>query len=1045
MKHTKEEAYEIIKGLVEKFENNKPLYMSKSGVQGEREIEEHLITPLFEALGWNDNANSTSLFDYDMRLQYPIDLKRGISRGGIGTKKVDFAFRIKGKNKFFVEAKVPSRELKPKVGQKPSQDTIESIWQAKTYGWSKNVSIVILTDFEEFRVFNTVAKPNKEKYWDLVISELDFKYSEYTSKFDLIWNTFSKDAVNNGSLDKYESGVLSIKKQSLDESLLEVIKGWRKTLSQNISYNLKKENKGQLTSEDLTEAVQTIIDRLIFIRFLEDNHIENDLYLKKYYDKNNEYFEESEDIYQSIIERIHLLAEDYNGNIFGKSNKDRHFSESLTISNSTFKSILKDLYDNSPYDFSIIPIEILGKIYEQYLGEVITIKTAGQIEITQKPDVRDAGGVFYTPEFIVNYIVEETVGKTIKGKSPTFISKIKILDPSCGSGSFLIGACKILFAEYESYFQKEYEEGNLKSLNKKYQVIETEEEIIKIGKPVKMKFNKFILTVEQKREIIINNLFGVDIDKQAVEVTKMSLFLKILEESSETEKESVLHGMKNIGKEKNRILPNLNNNIKTGNSLIENHLISDKCFIWNNVGLYNKELNVYSNRGFPDIFQNGGFDIIIGNPPWGASFNDIELKYLKELFKDIVVRMIDSYMYFVKHSINYLLKINGLWGMIVPDVILYQSDAKKLRKYIIDNSSIGSIHNMGNVFYKVNRPSTILTLRKVVSKNKYSYQATDLTKQDLFSKEQHLLDSKKFNKINISNIYDSDDLLFNVTDLSKSINVLDKIKTLSKNIIADIIDIDGIQRGASPDYKDAFIVDKTTIDKFNIEKKFLHPTVTGGIHIKRFHTLNPELFLIYTTRNTQKTEIPNIIKYIMQYKDKITCKEVALGKHPIYALHRPRKEHIYNKTKILGVITEDEIIVDIDSNNLYPTDGIYFFGVNEKVKLEYVIGVLNSNLYKFIYRLYAMEKDRVMAQVKPTLLEKIPFIIAEVKIQELISIMVIDLKSLNQSYYKSNLNNEKEQIFTKIAILSQRLNESIYEIYNLNKEEILMVESIVNS
>ena len=183
-----------------------------------------------------------------------------------------------------------------------------------------------------------------------------------------------------------------------------------------------------------------------------------------------------------------------------------------------------------------MPADILGQVYEQFLGQVIRITPARQVKIEPKPEVKKAGGVYYTPTYIVDYIVKNTVGKLVDGKTPRQLVKIRVLDPACGSGSFLIGAYQFLLNWYRDEYVKD---GPQKHKN----------EI------VRDEVGNWRLTLNEKKKILTRHIYGVDIDTQAVEVTKLSLLLKVLEGESQFK---LFH---------ERALPDLGNNIKCGNSL----------------------------------------------------------------------------------------------------------------------------------------------------------------------------------------------------------------------------------------------------------------------------------------------------------------------------------------------------------------------------------------------------------------------------------------------------------------------------------------------
>jgi len=305
----------------------------------------------------------------------------------------------------------------------------------------------------------------------------------------------------------------------------------------------------------------------------------------------------------------------------------------LTIDDKTLKDIFKNLYyPDSPYEFSVLPSDILGQVYEKFLGKVICLTPSHQAKIEEKPEVRKAGGVYYTPTYIVDYIVKNTVGKLVAGKKPGprgAVSKLKILDPACGSGSFLIGAYQFLLdwhlAQYTNDSPEKWAKGKTPRL---YQSDKGD----------------WRLTTDERKRILINNIYGVDIDSQAVEVTKLSLLLKVLEGEDE----------QSMGKQmflfQQRVLPDLGNNIKCGNSLIgPDFYQNQQMTLLDDEEIY--RVNAFDwHTEFSKIRKDGGFDAVIGNPPWGAKLKNDELIYLKHRHKAIIVRMIDSYMYFIHKS-----------------------------------------------------------------------------------------------------------------------------------------------------------------------------------------------------------------------------------------------------------------------------------------------------------------------------------------------------------------------------------------------------------
>ena len=319
----------------------------------------------------------------------------------------------------------------------------------------------------------------------------------------------------------------------------------------------------EIDEYNLNIAVQKLIDRLIFLRIAEDRLIEKPDLLHEISHKANVYIS---------LNNIFATADlKYNSNLFNSE----AWMVALNIDDKILNEIIDEMYPpKCPYEFSVLPIEILGHAYEQFLGKTIKFsrktKFGHSIEIEEKPEVRKAGGVYYTPDYIVDYIVENTVGEKVNGPrtpgggkadkggkplTPEEIASLKILDPACGSGSFLIGAYDYLIRYHLEYFLK----------NKTHK-----EKALSAGIIYEAGEGKYKLSTKTKSEILVNNIFGVDIDQQAVEVTKLSLLLKVLEDENLEYKEKLFKT------EQLHMLPDLSANIKCGNSLIGSDYYEDK-------------------------------------------------------------------------------------------------------------------------------------------------------------------------------------------------------------------------------------------------------------------------------------------------------------------------------------------------------------------------------------------------------------------------------------------------------------------------------------
>ncbi|MCX6867499.1 MAG: N-6 DNA methylase, partial [Verrucomicrobia bacterium] len=310
----------------------------------------------------------------------------------------------------------------------------------------------------------------------------------------------------------------------------------------------------------------------------------------------------------------------YNSGLFhfsrekGQAEEPDTLTPNLALDDKTLKDIIAHLYyPDSPYEFSVLPADILGSVYERFLGKTIRLTDGHQAKIEEKPEVRKAGGVYYTPSYIVGYIVQNTLGNLLEPvaavcdrrtdlpeQSPTVVAsllrnadrryisiehaaKLKVVDPACGSGSFLIVAYQFLLDWHRDRYAENPDKWSKGKTATLYQA----------------KGGEWRLTTAEKKRILLNNIHGVDIDAAAVEVTKLSLLLKVLEgETGEIAQRDFL-------KERERILPDLANNIKCGNSLIgpdfydqpEMDLLDDEARF---------RVNVFDwKTAFPEVFKQG--------------------------------------------------------------------------------------------------------------------------------------------------------------------------------------------------------------------------------------------------------------------------------------------------------------------------------------------------------------------------------------------------------------------------------------------------------
>jgi len=638
--------------LVERFRRNLDSY--RDPAYKEAGLRREFLDPLFEALGW-DVQNKAGHAEAYKDVVHEDALKMGAA-----TKAPDYCFRIGGRRKFFVEAKKPSTDVKGDPAP---------AFQLRRYAWSAKLPLSILTDFEELAVYDCRVRPAKTDKSSKART-LFIHYEELPERWGELASIFSREAILKGSFDKYaESARRKRGTAEVDEAFLAEIEAWRDALARNIALR-----NPDLSQRDLNFAVQRTIDRIVFLRICEDRGIEPYGTLQGLINGEN--------VYRRLFERFERADERYNSGLFhftrekGRPEAPDELTPGLVIDDKVLRDILTNLYyPESPYEFSVLPAEILGHVYERFLGRVIRLTPGHRAKVEEKPEVRKAGGVYYTPTYIVDYIVRHTVGELVKDKTPqevggltkTFrpskakgVRPLAVLDPACGSGSFLLGAYQFLLDWYRDRYVEEGPEKHARGRQAR---------LYQHGS------GEWRLTTAERKRILLAHIHGVDIDGQAVEVTKLSLLLKVLEGESD---ESIDAGLRLFHE---RALPDLAANIKCGNSLVGPDFYDGR-----QLAMFNEEERLQINAfdwhaEFPGIMEGGGFDAVIGNPPYGAAITSEQAEYIRHQLPCFAACR-DSYIAFIEQGTR-LLHDAGHLGMIIPSALLGGPSCLEVRRQLL--------------------------------------------------------------------------------------------------------------------------------------------------------------------------------------------------------------------------------------------------------------------------------------------------------------------------------------------------------------------------
>lgn len=988
---SKEIAFKKISELVERFGDQIDSY--KRADYNETQTRRDFIDPFFKALGWDvDNEQGYAESYREVIHEDRVKVERA-------TKAPDYSFRLGGgKRLFFVEAKKPSVDVK---------EDISPAYQVRRYGWSAKLAISIITDFEEFSVYDCTKKPNANDKASVARIEY-LTFTDYIKEFDFLWDTFSKERVLKGSFDRFVEGKANKKgTATVDREFLMSLDNWRKYLATSISWNNK-----QLDEEEINFAVQQVIDRIIFLRIAEDRGVEPENNLRHCLKSGN--------YYQNLFELFKTADDKYNSGLFD-FNKDT-ISKDLTVDNKVIRNIIEELYyPKCEYAFSVMPVEILGTAYEQFLGKVIRITPAHHAKIEEKPEVRKAGGVYYTPQYIVDYIVKNTVGKLTEGKTPEEVSEIKIVDPACGSGSFLIGAYQYLLDWHKDYYTKKGKPTKNKKENTYRQK----------GNPLTPDGN---LTTAEKKRILLNNIYGVDLDVNAVEVTKLSLLLKCMEGETPA---SISYQMSMF---RERVLPSLDNNIKSGNSLIDTDYYDGqldfgdvkkiKPFNWQKafpevfnrkkttlkpdlklivqqakhhaekalqyVSTLEKELSTANEPG-DKYKEQAGFDVVIGNPPYIQMamfdwFDEKQKKYLLNKFCSSMGRM-NTFGFFIEKGLSFLNR-NGKLGFIIPNTILTQDYYQELRKLILRKTQIDNIVSYEKlVFADAVVETSTLILSKSLSdaQVKISFCNKELIYRDKYVSQDTFEQTHKNQ--------------FNVSQNEEDSQIKMKIDRNCQLKLDDIVDIN--QAIALKSDRSAYL--------FNSKIDSNYKPVLDGREINKYQINWSGKFLKYDRS----------------------------------AIHSCKREDIFlSDEKIFFRRVSSSLIATLDTDKFYALNTLVVINKNPNIpySIKFILGIFNSKLINYCYNKFLKSTKKVFSEIQARQIGQLPFPSLNIEngkdkaIHDEVVKLVETLLRLNIEIKEVKLQSKIEQLQQFIGHCEDRIDQLVYQLYGLTEEEINIIE-----
>ena len=899
-------ALKTIKALLEKYQE--AVRDGRVSKYNEEMTKKDFILPLFEALGWKTS-----------------DSREVSAEEKISKKRVDYGFRINGIPKFFLEAKSLREDL----------DNPKFFEQAVSYAWHKGCTWAVLTNFVRVKILN--AEWKAENY--LQSHFLTLEQWEFETKFDDLW-LLSKEAFTSGKLDEIaERYGKKTKKMPIDKQLLTDFTHFRDILSKSIT---KLNTNNNLSEEELDESVQRVLDRLIFIRNCEDRDLDPKTLIANYREWESK---GKGHLIKSLRDTFAHFDDEYNSKIFAN-----HLCDSLDIDNEVLHEIIEGLYhtkDKESYDFAIIDADVLGAIYEQYLSHILK-KTEKRAKLTESALHRREQGIYYTPPYIVDYIMRSTLGEKLKNKRIE-IEQVRFLDPACGSGSFLIKAFD-LFNDYYKENDENYKQSQLDHLN--------------IAIPFKT-----------KSRILKNNIFGVDLDKKAVEIAQLNLLLKITE--------------------KGHRLPLLEQNIQKGDSLIDDEILAESTFFkWEDK--------------FKDILNEGGFDVVCGNPPY---INAIQLsktvcKEVKDYWSQKYTSArgaYDIFILFFEQSLR-VCKEDGFVSFITPNKYLSSPYAVALRKFIAKNYKVIKILDLSKV--KVFNDPSVYPVITIIQKTKPTKPYKIFTER---IHSEDVVNDKEIFEISSRNLTLLPDYNWGIV-LSENVRIIEKIFDESKPLDPEVAtaqatstasEADEYSRYINEDTQGIFIINTGTIDRYRTTYGLTKFT-NKGKKIAR-----PFLDISKVSENRRN----------LYTHPKIIISKLAL--------------------RIEGFLDTKGEYSSINTNCIHSPKQGY--------SLKYLAGVINSNLMRFVYsELFSgLRMSGGYFQIQAPQLRVLPIVKASEIEQRNVSVLVDKIMILNDrlSRIGDKKTDERKQIEEQRAKLDSEIDDAIYKIYKITDAEKKIIES----
>lgn len=983
---------EAIERLIAKYESLSP---RERHSHKEADTRSDFIDPLFHALGWNV---------YDRR-----EVER---EAATHTGLADYAFKIDGTTRFYLEAK-------------PLNDDIHKEDYARkaiTYAYNKGVAWAVLCNFGRLVVFDAQEEVRNGKPGYV----LNLEYGDYVSHPELL-ALLTPEAIRGGQLSEHAVRI-GVRRRPIpiEKRLYQSMRQWREDLFNDMSRALGWKKQAELQQGD--EAIQRLLDRLIFLRNCEDRGIgepglrslRNRLRLR----------ERGVRVAESLVRLFNRAAATYDSELFETNALIDLFLKGLgTNVDETLERVVEGLYSvpksYAAYDFSLIDADVLGQVYEQYLGHVAqrVMKLAKQptlpgmpapdISVEEKRQRRRERGIYYTPRWVVDYIVAQTVGRFLEERKADAdaVANVKILDPACGSGSFLIRAYETLLEHHAA----------------------------RMGGPVGH------LDRQTRERILRHNIFGVDLDPQAVEIARLNLLMRMVREEEE--------------------LPPLRDNVRLANSLISG--TDEELRRYFGDGWREKQPFDWE-RGFEEIMEAGGFDVVIGNPPYVRiqTLDREEVDFYNDKY-EAATGNYDIYCLFVEKGLQ-LLKPGGRLGFIVPNKFFNAAYGKGLRKVLSEAKAVERIVDFGDaqVFDTGTNYTCLLFANKAQSERWTYLPAKDALLQNPESPELGPIEPRPL-ALPASALGSGPWVLTAATEA----NTLDKLKqngvalqTLAKHIFQ------GIRTSANEVYVVGTTLQPSPTGTVAASSRSLGRTVVldpellrpllRGEDIKRYRALSSDqaILIPYSVEpsgaqlipaSVMKERYPATWEYLESNREALQNRERSRMRHERwYGYIYPKNLEALGMPKILtpDIAPKAQFALDINGRFAFVSGyGIVLRDAKEEV-LKYTLGLMNSKALDFFLRQVSTRLRggfyRYFSQFVGQSPIAVPRGAGDIKIRDSIVALVEQMLELHERLAAKGETRDEEraQIEREIEQTDREIDALVYDLYGLTQEERAIVE-----